>query len=127
MQENYKQELVHFFFELRNNLYFYHLTTTNYARHKAAGDLVDSFDTLIDNFLEALFGKYNRPTINLVKFNIKVTNTNDIEMVNKLNDYTVFLTNTLPQMLNNRDVDLLSIRDEMLAKINNTKYLFTLH
>jgi hypothetical protein len=127
MQENYKQEFVHFFFELRNNLYFYHLSTTSYARHKAAGELVATFDKLIDNFLETLFGKYNRPTKNLVKFSIEVTNNTDIEMVNKLNEYTEFLTNTLPRMLNDRDTDLLNIRDEMLGEINNTKYLFTLH
>ena len=125
MQENYKQTITRIFFEIRNNLYFYHLMTTNYARHKAAGDIVTKFDTLIDNFLEQLYGKYNRPT-NFRMFEIQTKNNNDIEIINILNDYIQFLTNQLPKMLDINDTNLLNIRDEMVGALNNTKYLFTL-
>jgi len=125
-QEVTKRECVQFFFNLRNNLYFYHLSTTKYARHVAVGSLVDSFDGLIDNFLEILFGKYNRPTGDFPDMDIKVSFLNEPKALFRLQKYIDWLNNELPKLLPPTDTDLFNIRDEMVGKLNNSKYLFVL-
>ena len=125
-QEVTKRECVQFFFSLRNNLYFYHLSTTKYARHVAVCSLVDSFDDLIDNFLEILFGKYNRPTTDFADMDIKVSLMNDANALFSLQKYIDWLNDELPKLLPPTDADLFNIRDEMVGKLNNSKYLFVL-
>ena len=123
--ENSKKVFVSFFFSLRNNLYLYNLTTTNYARHVAVAKLLESFDDLIDNFLEVLFGKYDRPTINIDE-DLKLVTMTDGNAFLKLQEYIDFLVKDLPGLINEKDSDLLNIRDEMVGRLHNTKYLFTL-
>jgi hypothetical protein len=125
-QEITKRECVQFFFGLRNNLYFYHLSTTKYARHVAVGDLVDTFDDLIDNFLEILFGKYDRPHNDFADMDIKVSLMNDAKALFRLQKYIDWLNTELPKLIPPSDSDLLNIRDEMVGKLNNSKYLFVL-
>jgi len=123
--ENSKKVFITFFFSLRNNLYLYHLTTTNYARHVAVANLLEKFDELIDNFLEVLFGKSSRPTEMLVE-KLELASMNDADAFLKLQEYIDFLINELPKLINENDSDLLNIRDEMVGHLNNTKYLFLL-
>ena len=125
MNQEPKQELIKFFFSLRNNLYLYHLSTYSYSRHVAISKLLDSFDDLIDNFLEIYFGKYGRPdqfnntTLDLVKLA-------DGDAYMELSNYINFLNISIPNLVNPGDTDLLNIRDEMVGLLNNTKYLFEL-
>ena len=70
--ENSKKEITSFFFNLRNKLYLYHLTTEIYARHVAVSSLVDTMDDFIDNFLEVLYGKYQRRDNSFGEITIKV-------------------------------------------------------
>ena len=121
-----KSKLIVFFFGLRNNLYLYHLTTYKYSRHVASGSLVDKFDDLIDNFLEILFGKYNRPTTDFADMDIKVSFLNEPKALFRLQKYIDWLNDELPKLLPPTDTDLFNIRDEMVGKLNNSKYLFVL-
>ena len=126
MHEQHKTELILFLFGLRQNLYLYHLSTYGYARHIAAGNLVDKFDDLIDKFLEVYFSKYGRPD-QFPNISIVLSKLSDADAFFKLNEYIDVLTNTIPEMINKtQDSDLLTIRDEMLIVLNNTKYLFEL-
>jgi hypothetical protein len=44
-----------------------------------------------------------------------------------MSEMEAYFINELPTMLNTKtDTDLLNIRDEMLASVNQTKYLLTL-
>ena len=43
-----------------------------------------------------------------------------------MNKFTYYLKNDISKMLKESDTDLLNIRDEMLAEIHKTLYLFTL-
>jgi hypothetical protein len=122
--ENSKIELVSFFFTLRNKLYYYHLTTEKYPRHVSAASLVDSMDKLIDNFLEVLYGKYNRPHNS--EFTIKVNKMCDADALFYLDECIQFLTGKLPSLIKATDSDLLNIRDEMTGLLNRSKYLFVL-
>jgi len=48
MNQDSKQELIVFFFNFKNHLYLYHLSTYKYPRHVAVASLLDKFDDLID-------------------------------------------------------------------------------
>ena len=108
--ENSKKVFITFFFSLRNNLYLYHLTTTNYARHVAVANLLEKFDGLIDNFLEVLFGKSSRPT-EMLSENLQLASMNDADAFLKLQEYIDFLIKDAPPLINVNDSDLLNIRD----------------
>jgi hypothetical protein len=125
-QEDKKQQLIIFFFSLKNNLYLYHLSTYSYPRHKAIADLLSSFDNLIDNFLEVYFGKYGRPDY-FLDTKLDLIKLTDETAYRELTIYIDILNNTIPELVNPKDTDLLNIRDEMVGLLNNTKYLFELH
>jgi len=125
MNTKFNTELILFFFSLRNNLYLYHLTTYHYSRHVAVGTLIDSFDDLIDKFLETYFGKYGRPNT-FTNSTLELNKLSDADAYMELSSYIDFLNTRLPLLINNKDTDLLNIRDEMVGILNNTKYLFEL-
>ena len=119
------EKIIVFFFSLRQNLYLYHLTTYLYARHVAIGTLIDSFDDLIDKFLEIYFGKYGRPDA-FPDSTISLKKLTDAEAYMELSEYINFLNTEIPTIVKPTDTDLLNIRDEMVGILNNTKYLFEL-
>lgn len=126
MYEENKKSIILFFFGLRQNFYLYHLSTYEYSRHIAVADLIDKLDDLIDKFLEVYFGKYGRPD-NFTNSVVPLIPMTDNDANLKLTYYIYELTNTIPNMINlETDSDLLTIRDEMLVLVNNTKYLFQL-
>jgi hypothetical protein len=126
MYEEIKKVLIIFFFEMRQNLYLYHLSTYEYSRHIAAANLIDKLDELIDRFLEVYFGKYGRPDM-FTNSVVPLIPLSDNDAYLKLAYYVDELTNTIPTMINpETDSDLLTIRDEMLVLVNNAKYLFKL-
>ena len=125
MNQEQKQELIIFFFSLRNNLYLYHLSTYSYSRHIGASKLLDSFDGLIDKFLEIYFGKYGRPD-QFINSQLNLNKLSDGEAYMELSTYIDFLNVKIPLLVKSTDTDLLNIRDEMVGILNNTKYLFEL-
>lgn len=126
MYEENKETLIKFFFEIKNNLYLYHLSTYKYPRHVAVAALLDKFDTLVDNFLEIYFGKYGRPDI-FPETTLKLRKLTDSGALFELDNYIEFLTTQIPILVNPSDTDLLNIRDEMKGVLNNNKYLFLLN
>lgn len=121
-------EIVHFFFEVHINTKMYHWSTTSYARHKAADQLVDTFSGLSDKFVEVYIGKYGRPDRPTAKrnTNIPVHHYDDKSIVKYLDKCIQYLTNDLLKYIKPDDVDLINLRDEMVAVLNQTKYLFSL-
>lgn len=117
------QKIVQNLLTVSNQLKYYHWATNSYARHKALGGAYDDFNELMDEFVEILLGKYgkNLPTINVV-----IHAKSELEMCAAIEEICNYLSNELPQVLNENDTDLLNIRDEMLAVMNRLKYLFTL-
>jgi DNA-binding ferritin-like protein len=119
-------DFVKFFFDLQNTVKLYHWNTTSFSRHKGADELVDAVIDLADKFMEVYMGKYGRPS----KHASKVTSLTIKAYTDK--DITEYLKacikqlDTLSQQLPPQDTDLLNIRDEVLGKLNQTLYLFTL-
>jgi hypothetical protein len=109
---------------LRDQVKLYHWQTLKYPRHKATDDLVGQLDTNIDKFVEVYIGKYGRPSLRNV--NIDLRGFTDREAPQMLKEAADWLSNSLPKIIRKGDTELLNIRDEILADIEQAMYLFTL-
>ena len=119
-------QIVNLMLTLRNQVKIYHWETMQFARHKATDELVEKLDGNIDKFVEVYIGKYGRPILTAKTGRIQIRNYNDTEAPVLLQEAIAWLTTSLPTLLGKGDTDLLNIRDEILADLNQTLYLFTL-
>ena len=119
-------EIVCLMMTLRDQVKIYHWQTMSFPRHKATDELVGKLDENIDKFVEVYMGKYGRPKFGGRTGTIKIRNFHDQEAPALLNSAIDWLTNKLPRHLKPTDTDLLNIRDEILADLNQSLYLFTL-
>lgn len=117
-----------FFLHLQNTVKLYHWMTTSYARHKAADTLYEELVDLGDKFIETFIGKYERPK-NLGKKELSFTLTNytDTSITSLLDFAERYLTHDIMKYISEeKDQDLINIRDDILTTISQTRYLFTL-
>jgi len=119
-------EIVNIFLTLRNQIKIYHWQTVKFPRHKATDDLIDKLDDNIDKFVEVYMGKYGRPKFGRSSSTIKIHNFHDKEGPAYLKSYVKWMSQKLPKFLGKEDTDLLNIRDEIVADLNQSLYLFTL-
>jgi hypothetical protein len=117
-------QLITPFLKIQNQLRIYHWQTDSYAQHKAFGKAYDKLGDLIDTFIEVFIGKYGT-TRAKVSYKIELDNLAD-DYLTHIDDYIVYLTNLTNELDTDKDTDLLNIRDEMLATLNQLKYLLTL-
>ena len=125
----FESDVVCKFLEMLNTIKLYHWKTYSHSIHKATDELYASLGTNIDKFVEVLIGKaQNR--IKLRRNNIPVKDMNSPqEFKREIEAYKSYLVN----LSNNKALgaggmtnsDLLGIRDEMLADLNQFLYLFT--
>ena len=114
------------FLTFQSQVRIYHWRTRSYARHVASGNLYEEIDKLIDKFIETLQGKTERITYEQIT--IKLFPLEDQEMVELLHNFAIFLEEKVEAFLKKlgKSTDLQNIRDEMVGKVNQTKYLFSL-
>ena len=118
------------FLEMINTIKIYHWKTSNYATHKSTDDLFADLNTKTDEFVEVLLGKSEINRAKVLNFPMVKTSSfsTNVECRKHVESYKQFLLD-LPRnknfssMLN---VDLLAIRDEILAVLNKFLYLLTL-
>lgn len=116
-------EIVTTFFNIRDQVKLYHWQTKSFAEHKATDDLIAALDINIDKFVESYMGRYGRPYVKKTLPVKNLTVTGIRAFIGKSDEW---MTNKLPRMLKKTDSDLLNIRDEIIADLNQVKYLFTL-
>ena len=104
----------------------FHWQTQSYSKHIAYGDIYDTISDLSDNFMEIYMGKYGRVALEGESDAILLGNIGEVNIEEFLETITDFLLSFNNKLDNNRDSDLLNLRDEMLAEINKLKYLLTL-
>jgi hypothetical protein len=122
------ETIIQMFFHMLLNIKLYHWQTTVYARHIASDTLHGKLSELIDKFVEVYIGRYNkRPKFSNHTFSVQVKQFNDNNVVDILQEYIHHLKYEVPKQLHSTDTDLLNIRDEMMAELNQTLYLFTLN
>lgn len=139
----FQKLIVPIFFEILLMIKLYHWNTFSYSTHKATDELYGRFNENMDRFMEVLLGKtsstgqrihgitsYNTP-IRLVDLD------NKEELIKKIGYFKSYLVNmSTNNLLNtnkntenmeiNTNTDLFTIRDEILADLNQFLYLLTL-
>jgi hypothetical protein len=118
-------EIVNLMMTLRDQVKLYHWQTMNYPRHIATNDLIPKLDTNIDQFIEVYVGKYGRPKLTGKTATIYLRNHSDKEATKMIQGAIDWLTINLTKKLKSTDTDLLSIRDVIVADLNQTLYLFS--
>ena len=119
---------IHFFFTMRDQVKLYHWQTRLYSRHKATDDVIKSLDEHIDQFVEVYMGKYGRPKMGGKTATVHVNNLSEKTIINFIKKcIQMLLGDCMKGLKESVDSDLFSIRDEMLADLNQLLYLFTLH
>lgn len=113
------QQMLGFLMKLK----IYHLTTHKYTRHLASDSLYNKLNDKIDKLFETWQAGSERLTLenNNVAINLKVlsdTSMNDL----LLQFYNFLLGNSFQNW-----PELLAIRDEMLADVDQALYLFSLN
>ena len=115
-----------FFFTMRNQIKLFHWQTKQFSRHKATDAVVDSLDESIDKYVEVYMGKYGRMKMTTATATSSVKNLTETSITGFIKRCIEYLNNDLVKKLKDSDTDLLNIRDEMLAELNQLLYLFSL-
>lgn len=121
------EDIVRSFFKFQNELKLYHWQTYSYARHKASDDLFTDMIDKTDEFIEIFMGKYGK-RVRLSPKRIFIRTFSDKNVGTLLLEFRDFLSSLETHFPSKRNTsDLLNIRDEMMGKVNQTLYLFSLH
>lgn len=109
-------DIVPFLLGVLANVRLMHWQTKSYARHVATDSLLKELTGLIDTFVEAHMGRYGPVS---VSGSIDLLDKTDpVKYVTAVRDKT--MTFKL------KDVDLISVRDDIIVILNKTLFLFTL-
>jgi hypothetical protein len=119
-----KSEIVQMFLEFLDAIKLYHWKTVSYSQHKATDELHEKLSKSIDSFMEVLLGKTKR--IQMFHRQIRLYDFHSVgPLKEKIFEFREYLVD-LSHMLDKKDSDLLSIRDDMLGHVNQFLYLLTL-
>lgn len=118
--------IIQFFMTLRNASKIYHWNTRSHPRHKASDAFIENLDKLTDKFVEVYIGRYGRDPAMGKDWTLHLPGFTEKSIIKFFEEAREWLSNKLAKMLSEKDTDLLNIRDEILAEIHQTLYLFTL-
>ena len=122
---NKASKIVLTFLEFLNMIKLYHWKTRSYSQHKATDELYGRLNENIDKFVEVLLGK-DQSRIHSMDKQLDLINTDDItDVKERVFQYRNFLTELNICFDQKKDSDLLSIRDDLLADINQFLYLLS--
>ena len=129
----FKEQLIVRFLVVLNMVKLYHWKTYNYASHKASDELYKSFNDNMDRFVEVLLGKLDGERIDLTSVNtiplidFPSGGHFDENMKKEIESFKEYLVNLNqePFMKTMSNADLWTIRDEILASLNQFLYLLT--
>lgn len=115
---------IHLFLELRNQLKLHHWQTKSYARHAATDKVLETLDRLIDEFVEIDLAD-KRPRLTGPTATLELHNLSESGIVKYLRK-AIHTLEQLNKPLAARS-DLLNLKDEMVAQLNQLLYLTALH
>jgi hypothetical protein len=120
-------EQIHFFLHLRDQIKLYHWQTKVYARHIATDNVIEKLDKSIDAYVEIYMGKYGRQRLTGKNASITLQNLTEAGATRLIVAAIKYLQGPLTKTLKPaKDTDLMNIRDELIADLNQLLYLFTL-
>jgi hypothetical protein len=125
-----KANIVRSFLEMLNAIKLYHWKTESYSQHQATDELHEKLSELVDQFVEVLLGKEQKSShksrITMVEKHMKMMDsTGERDFIEKIHHYRSTLIDMNNVLNKKTDSDLLNIRDEMLANINQFLYLLS--
>ena len=129
-EERLAIEYIPLLLEILDTIKTYHWRTHSYSTHKATDELHENLSAKTDEFAEVLLGKIGPDrfaALNIPSVRVRVLKTNE-EAESAARNYIARLANisSNPSLSHHTDVDLLNIRDEMVAMLNRFLYLLTL-
>ena len=116
-----EKDLICEFNELLGQLRALHWQTKSYAQHIAFEKTYEAIEDNADRFVEIYQGKYG-----IVKIVCQpiLLNIDDEGLIGFINNHVNYFLNEFEY--EDDDVDLMAIRDEIIAELNKLKYLLTL-
>ena len=118
--------LVPTFLHMLNTVKLYHWKTTSFSTHKATDELYSKLNEKIDEFVEVMLGKREMGgrakllNVSLIKLSVYSNNDAFKKQIEMYKDFLMAFNESL-------GVDLLAIRDEILAAFNQFLYLLSLN
>ena len=118
--------LVPTFLHMLNTVKLYHWKTTSFSTHKATDELYSKLNEKIDEFVEVMLGKREMGgrakllNVSLIKLSVYSNNDAFKKQNEMYKDFLMAFNESL-------GVDLLAIRDEILAAFNQFLYLLSLN
>lgn len=107
-----------------------HWQAYTYGQHKALDKLFDGFLGLSDSLAEVIMGKYGKPVLSEDNLSIKIMNFSDPEKcdLKKFMDvmYKCYAIDCRSLLDENSDSEIFNILDEIVALVDQTRYLLTL-
>jgi DNA-binding ferritin-like protein len=123
-----QQMIVTMFLQMLNTVKLYHWKTTSHSQHKATDELYTKLNENIDSFVEIMLGKTGgRVNLTGQKTLPLLDYTNVMDFTKEINKYKQFLIDMNKDAGLNitNNSDLLNVRDELLADLNQFTYLLT--
>jgi hypothetical protein len=117
---------IHFFLHLRDQIKLYHWQTRVYSRHIATDKILEKLEKSIDEYVEIYIGKYGRPKVSGKNASITLQNLSEAGATRLIVASVKYLQGPLTKTLKPIDTDLMNVRDEIVADLNQLLYLFTL-
>jgi len=128
---NLQKKITSTFLCILNTIKLYHWNTDHYATHKATDQLYGDLNSKIDTFVETMLGKENVPSrnkvleINSLHLNTFKSNKDFRKETEEYKSFLIGLSNE--KSLNTpQNTDLMNMRDDILASLNQFLYLLTL-
>lgn len=114
---------IKFFLELQSQLKVLHWQTKSHAKHLAFGETYDKLDEIIDLYVEVAIGKYGRFTLTDDDRVLNINNLSDIDLISMISVASEVIST---MEIDEKDTDLLNLRDEILTQVSKLSYLLTL-
>ena len=125
---NFEEQITVYFLEMLMMVKLFHWKTHSYATHKATDELYDKLNKNIDRFVEVLLGKTNSRVYIKHTKSLSLYDLNNVDIFKRrIEDFKSYLVdlNEQPFIKKMSNADLLTIRDEILADLNQFLYLLT--
>lgn len=120
-EDNFINQLVIVFYKHQLKIKTFHFQTKLYYRHKAADSYLTEFLKQFDKFTEIAIG-YGIHKLSLQKIDIQCDTLTDENIINDLSSFTDKIINDFYPKIKSYP-DLVNIITDMIANINQFKYL----
>lgn len=117
-----EKELLSNVIQIQGQMKVLHWQTQSFAEHSAFGLTYDSLDAKFDRLIEVYSGKYGRPKFGGVQ-QLSFADYDALKIDIFLNATFEFFLDTF---MADQDAELANLRDEIIADIQQLKYLLTL-